>query len=333
MDVEEEFRDDLLRMMQGRIDSEQMEALGNVVTMLLVRYKVDTKKAEVGFYDDTNENLKKRFIGSLRLEGKSEATLEQYSLAIDMLLADIGKRVQDIKTNDIRYHLATYQTTRKVEKATVDNRRRNLSAFFSWLTKEEYIQKNPMLRIAKIKSEKKVKMPFSDDAVERMKCFAMATRNGKRDRALIEFMLTTGCRVSEIVELDITNVNFLRMEAVVHGKGNKERKVYISDKAMYYLREYLAERNSNDMALFVNKSGDRWSKQGIEKIIKSIAEKADVENAHPHRFRRTFATNALRKGMPVQCLQRILGHQSLDTTMIYCNVDDDTIRYEHHKVA
>lgn len=308
MDVEEEFRDDLLRMMQGRIDSEQMEALGNVVTMLLVRYKVDTKKAEVGFYDDTNENLKKRFIGSLRLEGKSEDTLEQY-------------------------HLATYQTTRKVEKATVDNRRRNLSAFFSWLTREEYIQKNPMLRIAKIKSEKKVKMPFSDDAVERMKCFAMATRNGKRDRALIEFMLTTGCRVSEIVKLDITNVNFLRMEAVVHGKGNKERKVYISDKAMYYLREYLAERNSNDMALFVNKSGDRWSKQGIEKIIKSIAEKADVENAHPHRFRRTFATNALRKGMPVQCLQRILGHQSLDTTMIYCNVDDDTIRYEHHKVA
>lgn len=264
----------------------------------------------------------------------SEGTLEQYALAIDMLLADIGKRLPDIKTNDIRYHLAMYQTTRNVEKATVDNRRRNLSAFFSWLAKEEIIIKSPMIRIAKIKSEVEVKLPFSDDDIEKMRCATMVTRNSKRDRALIEFMLTTGCRVSEIVNLDISHVNFLREEAIVKGKGNKERKVYISRTAMHYLQEYISDREINaDSPLFANKSGKRWSKQSIEKLIKSIAKKVEVDNAHPHRFRRTFATNALNKGMSVQCLQKILGHQSLDVTMKYCTVDDDTARIEHRRVA
>jgi site-specific recombinase XerD len=264
----------------------------------------------------------------------SEGTLEQYALAIDMLLADIGKRLPDIKTNDIRYHLAMYQTTRNVEKATVDNRRRNLSSFFSWLAKEEIIIKSPMIRIAKIKSEVEVKLPFSDDDIEKMRCATMVTRNSKRDRALIEFMLTTGCRVSEIVNLDISHVNFLREEAIVKGKGNKERKVYISRTAMHYLQEYISDREINaDSPLFANKFGKRWSKQSIEKLIKSIAKKVEVDNAHPHRFRRTFATNALNKGMPVQCLQKILGHQSLDVTMRYCTVDDDTARIEHRRVA
>lgn len=227
-----------------------------------------------------------------------------------------------------------YQTTRNVEKATVDNRRRNLSAFFSWLAKEEIIIKSPMIRIAKIKSEVEVKLPFSDDDIEKMRCATMVTRNSKRDRALIEFMLTTGCRVSEIVNLDISHVNFLREEAIVKGKGNKERKVYISRTAMHYLQEYISDREINaDSPLFANKSGKRWSKQSIEKLIKSIAKKFEVDNAHPHRFRRTFATNALNKGMPVQCLQKILGHQSLDVTMRYCTVDDDTARIEHRRVA
>lgn len=191
-----------------------------------------------------------------------------------------------------------------------------------------------MIRIAKIKSEVEVKLPFSDDDIEKMRCATMETRHSKRDRALIEFMLTTGCRVSEIVNLDISHVNFLREEAIVKGKGNKERKVYISRAAMHYLQEYISDKEINsDSPLFANKSGKRWSKQSIEKLIKSIAKKVEVDNAHPHRFRRTFATNALNKGMPVQCLQKILGHQSLDVTMRYCTVDDDTARIEHRRVA
>ena len=331
--TEEVFRSEIMQSMIGIIDKEQMDKLGNVLTTLFTRYKVDNRCTEVGFVDGTNDNLKKRFIASLRLEGKSEATLRQYEMVIRMFFDDVQKNVTDITTNDIRYHLAMYQSTRRVSNATIDNRRRILSSFFSWLTKEEYIDKNPILRISKIKSEVEVKIPFSHVDVEKMKVCASLTRNGKRDRALIEFLMSTGCRVSEVVELDLDNVDFRKGECIVHGKGNKDRKVYLTDVCIEYLKEYLTNRKKQSDILFTNRNGDRWSKQSIEKIIKTIAQMAEVKNAHPHRFRRTFATNALNRGMPVQHLQKILGHKSLDTTMIYCQVDDDLIKFEHKKVA
>lgn len=331
--TEEIFRNELMQSMIGVIDGEQMQKLGNAIATLFMRFKVEEKCTEVGFVDNTSENLRKRFIASLRLEGKSETTLRQYEMVIRMFFDDIQKNVDDITTNDIRYHLAIYQSTRKVSNATIDNRRRILSSFFSWLTKEEYIDKNPILRISKIKSEKEVKIPFSHVDVEKMKVCASLTRNGKRDRALIEFLMSTGCRVSEVVGLNLDNVDFRRGECIVHGKGNKDRKVYLTDVCLEYLNEYLSSRKKNSEVLFTNRNGERWSKQSIEKIIKTIAHMAEVKNAHPHRFRRTFATNALNRGMPVQHLQKILGHKSLDTTMIYCQVDDDLIKFEHKKVA
>ena len=201
------------------------------------------------------------------------------------------------------------------------------------MVREEYIDKSPMLKIKKIKSEIEVKPPFSDNELEKLRNAASKSRDYRRDRALIEFLLTTGCRVSEVIGIELKNINFLNGECIVHGKGNKERKVYISDKANYYLQEYIMNRKYPSDILFTNRFGNRWSKQSIEKIVKSIAKKAGVDNAHPHRFRRTFATNALNKGMAVQSLQKILGHQSLDTTMRYCTVDDDLIKLEHKKVA
>lgn len=333
MDKDERFREELLNTMEEHLSKSQMLMLGNVLTKMFTQYHVEETSYEVGFYDNTNGNLKKRFIASLRLEGKSEQTLDQYSLAIDMLLADVDKNLTEMKTNDIRYHLGKYQEERDIKKVTIDNRRRNLSSFFSWMVREEYIDKSPMLKIKKIKSEIEVKPPFSDNELEKLRNAASKSRDYRRDRALIEFLLTTGCRVSEIIGIDLKNINFLKGECIVHGKGNKERKVYISDKANYYLQEYIMNRKYASDILFTNRFGKRWSKQSIEKIVKSIAKKAGVENAHPHRFRRTFATNALNKGMPVQSLQKILGHQSLDTTMRYCTVDDDLIKLEHKKVA
>lgn len=333
MDANERLRGDLLQEMSQELTGQQIEALGDVLTRLLSRYEITEKQYEVGFLDGSNESLKKKFIGSLRLEGKSEQTLDQYGLAIDMMLSDLGKNISDITTNDIRYHLAMYQSTRNVSKLTVDNKRRNLSSFFAWLTREEYIEKNPMLRIKKIKSEAVVKLPFSDNDLERLKNAAGFTRNRKRDRALIELLLSTGCRVSEVVHIDLIDVDAVRKEIIVTGKGNKQRKVYLSDKALYYLNEYISSRRDNHPALFVNRSGQRWSKQSIEKLLHTIGDRAGVDNVHPHRFRRTFATNALTKGMPVQYLQKILGHRSLDTTMIYCTVDDDSIKFEHRKIA
>lgn len=333
MDKDERFREELLNTMEEHLSRSQMLMLGNVLTQIFTHYHVEETSYEVGFYDNTNDNLKKKFIASLRLEGKSEQTLDQYSLAIDMLLADVDKNLTDMKTNDIRYHLAKYQEERGIKKITIDNRRRNLSSFFSWMVREEYIDKSPMLKIKKIKSEIEVKPPFSDQEVEKLKNAASQTRDYQRDRALIEFLLTTGCRVSEVIGVDLKNMNFVKQECIVHGKGNKERKVYISDTSMLYLQEYIMNRKYPSDILFTNRFGNRWSKQSIEKIVKSIAKKAGVENAHPHRFRRTFATNALNKGMAVQSLQKILGHQSLDTTMRYCTIDDDLIKLEHKKVA
>lgn len=333
MDNNERFIGELMEDMAECLSKTQMNMLGIKLTKMFAKYHVEETSYEVGVYDNTNQSLKKRFIASLRLEGKSEQTLEQYSLAIEMLLSDVNKPITDMTTNDIRYHLMMYQSNRSIKNVTVDNRRRNLSSFFSWLSREEYIDKNPMLKISKIKSEIEVKLPFSDNELERLRNAASQTRDYRRDRALVEFMLTTGCRVSEIVGVDLKNINFLKGECVVHGKGNKERKVYISEKAMYYLQEYIMNRKNTSDILFTNRFGKRWSKQSIEKIVHSIATKANVENVHPHRFRRTFATNALNKGMPVQSLQKILGHQSLDTTMRYCTVDDDKIKLEHKKVA
>lgn len=331
--IEELFRNELMEEMIGVIDKEQMDKLGNVITTLLSRYKVEERSTEVGFVDGTSENLRKRFIASLRLEGKSEETLRQYNMVIELFLNEVQKDITNITTNDIRFHLATYQATRKVCNATIDNRRRILSSFFSWLTKEEYIDKNPILRISKIKSEKEIKIPFSDNDLENLRDCASNTRNPQRDRALIEFLLSTGCRVSEVVSLELSSVDFLKCECIVHGKGNKNRKVYISERAMYHMKKYLTTRTKTSTYLFANRNGEKWSKQSIEKIIKTIAKEANVDNAHPHRFRRTFATNSLNKGMPVQHLQKILGHQSLDTTMIYCQVDEDLIKFEHKKVA
>lgn len=332
-DMNEIFRGELISEMSVVLNHEQVNYLDIVITKMLTHFDIIQKSTEIGFYDYSNENLKKKFIASLRLEGKSEQTLAQYSLAIDMMYADIDKDVTRITTNDIRYHLAMYQSIRKVSKSTVDNKRRNLSSYFSWLTREEFIDKNPMLRIAKIKTEKKVKLPFTDNEIEKLKDTVQYTNDPLRNRAIIEFLLTTGCRVSELINLDISNVNFIKNECIVLGKGSKQRKVYISDKAMYHINEYLKTRKNENDILFVNKNGERMSKQAVEKILKAIAKYAGVSKVHPHRFRRTFATNALNRGMSIQHLQRILGHASLDTTMIYCCIDEDEIKLEHKRIV
>ena len=326
--MEERFRSELL-MGLVEFSKEVTEKVDRILTGLLQRYQITQKTTELIVYEeDTNILLMERYIASLRLEGKSEATLEQYKRAIEKLSESINKHFKDITTNDIRCHLARYQTIRKVCKATLDNERRYLSAFFRWLTVEEYIEKNPMLRIKKVKSEKKIKKAFSDLELEKMR----GACRTKREKALIEFFLSTGCRVSEVVGLDIDHIDFSKKECVVFGKGGKERTVYLSERCLYYLEEYLKSREEQG-PLFAGKKNQRWSKAAIEKCLKNMGKRAEVQNVHPHRFRRTFATNALNKGMPLQYVQRILGHTSMDTTLIYCVIDTENMKIEHKKVA
>lgn len=326
--MEERFRSELLENL-GMLDKSAVEQVDRVLTGLFSRYTVGTKSNEVIVYDGNNNKILGRYLASMRLEGKSEQTMEQYKRAIQKMLDNIGKPLKDITTNDIRYHLSMYQSVRKVSKATLDNERRYLSAFFAWVTAEEYVVKNPMLRIKKVKEDKKIKKAFSDYEIEKLR----ENCKNKKEKAIIEFFLSTGCRVSEVVGLDIKDVDFDKGECTVFGKGSKERTVYLTEKSIYYLKEYLGSRKKESQVLFANKSGKRWSKQSIEKCLKNLGKRAVVDNVHPHRFRRTFATNALNKGMPIQYVQKILGHKSMDTTLIYCVLDMESIKLEHKKVA
>ena len=323
--MEERVRSEILGQMEEILSAEQLSILGDVLAKVLRVYKVE-RANELVVYDRSNDKLLNLFIASLRLEGKAESTLFQYRLAVTDMLGCVGKRIPNVTTNDIRFYLAEYQR-KGVSKLTVDNRRRCLSSFFAWLTVEEYIVKNPMLRFKKIKADKKVKKAFSDSDIEKLRTNCKT----KRERALIEFLLSTGCRVSEVVNLDLNSVDLVSREAVVFGKGSKERKVYISDRALFYLLTYLDGRDAGPV--FLARGKKRISKQSIEKMLHNLGERSCVDNVHPHRFRRTFATNALNKGMPVQHVQRILGHQSLDTTMIYCEVNEDLVKSEHRKIA
>lgn len=241
----------------------------------------------------------------------------------------MNKRLKDITTNDIRYYLAILSTKDKVSKCTQDNERRNLSSIFTFLNNEGYIHKNPLASVKKIKQDSVVKDPFSETELEliRRAC------ETKRERALIEFLLSTGCRVGEIPDIKIEDVDFKNNKLIVTGKGSKQRYVFLNEKAMFTLDEYLEERGKPRYgALFLS----RWSNQGIgrdyaEQIIREIGKRAGVERCHPHRFRHTTATMALRRGMPLEMVQEMLGHSDIRTTQIYAQQDKADLQMYHKK--
>ena len=327
--MEEKFRVELLTMLDKRMSKEQISAVDMALTALFRKYDVSESCTELAVCDDSNERIINTYIASMRLEGRSEKTLKQYYDALTKLLDEIPKNIKDIKTNDIRYHLAHYQSTHKVSNATVNNKRKFLSAFFVWATKEEIIDRNPMLKINSIKEKYVTKKPFSDIELAKIR----DVLKNDREKALVEFLLSTGCRVSEVAGLKVEGVNFRDGECVVCGKGNKERTVYINNKAMYYLERYLPDKMDASRPLFLNGWGKSMAKGNIEQLMRDIGKRAGVSKVHPHRFRRTMATNAMKRGMPVQYIQVILGHSKLDTTMIYCIYDKEMVKAEYLKVA
>lgn len=327
--MEEKFRVELLTMLDKRMSKEQISAVDMALTALFRKYDVSESCTELAVCDDSNERIINTYIASMRLEGRSEKTLKQYYDALTKLLDEIPKNIKDIKTNDIRYHLAHYQSTHKVSNATVNNKRKFLSAFFVWATKEEIIDRNPMLKINSIKEKYVTKKPFSDIELAKIR----DVLKNDREKALVEFLLSTGCRVSEVAGLKVEDVNFRDGECVVCGKGNKERTVYINNKAMYYLERYLPDKMDASRPLFLNGWGKSMAKGNIEQLMRDIGKRAGVPKVHPHRFRRTMATNAMKRGMPVQYIQVILGHSKLDTTMIYCIYDKEMVKAEYLKVA
>lgn len=311
----------VLKTMKDSLNSEQMKLLEET---LLKEFKMQYSENKI-----SNNKLLDDFISSKVYENCSEQTIAQYKRENERFLVHINKRVEDIDKRDIERYLAEYREYHGISNVTLNNMRRFISAFFNYLEFEDIIKCNPVRKTKPVRELKAVKSYFSELEVEKMRETAM----NNRDKAIIEVLNTTGVRVSELCNMNILDIQ--QGTAVIRGKGNKERHVYFSDKALYYVNKYLGSRKDNNEALFINYNKTdglykRMTKNSVEKIIKDLGLKINIK-AYPHKFRRTVATRGINKGMPIQEVQALLGHSKIETTMIYCNVDVNNIQMSHKK--
>lgn len=269
------------------------------------------------------------FLAAKRVEGCSNKTLTYYDSTIRNVLKSTGKSVQDITTDDLRIYLDSYQTNNGVSKVTIDNIRRILSTFFAWLEDENFIIKSPVRRIHKVKTCKTVKETYSDEFLEIMRDNAESVR----DLAMIDLLASTGIRVGELVLINRVDVDFVNRECIVLGKGNKQRKVYFDARTKIHLQRYLSERTDDNPALFVtlHKPYSRLQIKGVEMRLQRLGRKLGLIRVHPHKFRRTLATMAIDKGMPIEQVQQLLGHESVDTTLQYAMVNQNNVKLSHHR--
>ncbi len=293
-----------------------------------VMLRTFAEKEQVRKQVDNSEYLK-MFLDAKKVEGCSERTLQYYRVTIERMIKYTSVPVRKITTEDMRYYLSEYQKLNNCGKVTVDNVRRNISSFFSWLEEENHILKSPMKRIHKIKTNQQVKDIITDEEIEKL-------RDGcscNRDLAMIDLLYSTGIRVGELVNLNIADIDFEAREGVVFGKGGKERKVYFDAKAKLHLQAYIEERNDDNPALFVTLDSphDRLKISGVEIRMRELGRSINLMRIHPHKFRRTMATRAIDKGMPIEQVQRILGHSQIDTTMQYAMVNQSNVKTSHQR--
>lgn len=313
----------ILNEMAEYLNVSQMKKLQEVI--LKVFSEKEAEKSEI----DNSEYLK-MFLDAKRIEGCSDRTIDYYSKTIKHMIATIPSPVRKITTENMREYLSDYQKINNCSNVTVDNVRRNISSFFSWLEEEDYILKSPMKRIHKIKTKKTVKTVISDEGIERLRDCCTECR----DLAMIDLLYSTGMRVGELVNLNIEDIDLERRECVVYGKGDKERRVYFDAKAKVHLKNYIESRQDTNTALFVtlNAPHKRLKISGVEIRIRELGRSIDLDRIHPHKFRRTMATRAIDKGMPIEQVQKILGHSQIDTTMQYAMVNQANVKSSHQKI-
>jgi integrase/recombinase XerD len=328
--MNDEFVNDVLRDMLAYLDNGQAEQLRRVLRCNLFGYEIQrsdsTSDEDV---DAENARLTNAFLSAKRIEGCSEKSLSYYRKTIETMSEKIRKGITHITTNDLRSYLTNYQTERKSSKVTIDNIRRILSSFFSWLEDEDYILKSPVRRIHKVKTAVTIKETYTDEALETMRDHC----DSLRDLALIDMLASTGMRVGELVLLNRDDINFEERECVVFGKGSKERMVYFDARTKIHLQNYLAQRTDSNNALFVSLKApyERLQIGGVESRLRELGKRLSLPRVHPHKFRRTLATMAIDKGMPVEQLQRLLGHQRIDTTLQYAMVKQSNVKIAHRK--
>lgn len=315
--------------MQTVISTEQMSVLSNVLIHTLQDVDVVGAKSDAQTRIRANSQLQSLFISAKRVEGCSEKSLKYYASTIERMLINIDKDIIDITTNDLRCYLSMYQSQKCSSKVTIDNIRRIFSSFFSWLEDEDYILKSPVRRIHKVKTDSLVKEVLSDENLEILRdgCTHI------RDLAIIDLLSSTGIRVGELVKINREDIDFHERECVVFGKGNKEREVYFNARTKIHLKQYLESRTDDNPALFVSLHSPhkRLKISGVELRLRDLGRKVAINKVHPHKFRRTLATMAIDKGMPIEQVQKLLGHVKIDTTMHYAMVNQNNVKISHRR--
>ena len=324
------MKQDLIREVVQRmlpyLNNAQSEKLQETLQAALYNYKAtkcsDTEKQDTPDFVEL-------FLSAKRIEGCSEKSLKYYKTTIETMIAELGKDVRQIITDDVRGYLTEYQQKKGSSKVTIDNIRRILSSFFSWLEDEDYILKSPVRRIHKVKTGTTVKETYTDEALEQMRDYC----ENPRDLAMIDLLASSGMRVGELVLLNRDDINFEERECVVCGKGDKERIVYFDARTKIHLQNYLNARTDDDPALFVSLTVPykRLQIGGVETRLRNFGKRLEIGKVHPHKFRRTLATQAIDKGMPIEQLQQLLGHKRIDTTLQYAMVKQSNVKLAHKK--
>ena len=312
----------ILNEMADYLNISQMKKLQETLLKHLAENEAKTEEIP-------NVEYLKMFIDAKQIEGCSERTLQYYRVTIEHMLGSIETPIRKITTDEIRGYLVDYQKVNNCSKVTVDNVRRNMSSFFSWLEEEDYILKSPMRRIHKIKTKQPVKETITDEMIEKLRDNCTCVR----DLAMIDLLYATGIRVGELVGLNISDIDFEERECIVFGKGDKERRVYFDAKAKLHLQEYIESRTDDNPALFVTLDAPhaRLKISGVEIRVRELGRKLNIDKIHPHKFRRTMATRAIDKGMPIEQVQKILGHSQIDTTMQYAIVNQNNVKVSHRR--
>lgn len=317
---------DVIQEMLPYLDNRQITYLKQTMEHALFNYDVTQHEIKA---DDDNDELVGIFIAAKRIEGCSEKTLHYYQVTIETMLAGVNKGIRHILTEDLRTYLTNYQQKNGSSKVTIDNIRRILSSFFAWLEDEDYILKSPVRRIHKVKTASNIKETYSDEDLEKMRdnCTEL------RDLAMIDMLASTGMRIGEMVLLNKADINFTERECVVFGKGDKERIVYFDARTKLHLQNYIESRTDDNPALFVSLRSPhtRTTIGGVELRLREMGKKLDIPKVHPHKFRRTLATMAIDKGMPIEQLQQLLGHKRIDTTLQYAMVKQSNVKIAHKK--
>lgn len=324
--MKQKIMEEIVQQMLPHLDNAQLQKLQEVLEYSLYNYEISGKASET---EDDSQKLIDSFVYAKRIEGCSEKTLKYYRTTIEAMVEVVDKGVRHMQTDDLRAYLTEYQKKHGSSRVTIDNIRRILSSFFSWLEDEDYILKSPVRRIHKVKTATNIKETYTDEELEKMRDHCTELR----DLAIVDMLASTGMRIGEMVLLNKVDINFNERECVVFGKGDKERIVYFDARTKIHLQNYIDSRVDDDLALFVTLRAPytRITIGGIESRLREMGKNLEIEKVHPHKFRRTLATMAIDKGMPIEQLQQLLGHKRIDTTLQYAMVKQSNVKQAHRK--